>query len=361
MSTPGYVRGEPSDIDAAWMTEALESAGVARGATVTDMTLEGFIGTGQTGRNARFRLTWSDPEGRPASVVGKFPSGDPAARSAAFDTGAYLTEWSFYDQLAHTLTIRTPVCHAARFDAEGRDFVLIMEDLSGSRQGDQFHGLGLDEAALAVEQAVGLHAPRWGDPTIAAFGSHRPKGDEAAAALGMVYGMMVEPFLDRLGHGLDDDIIDLTRALIPSAGAWAMGTDTPRTVVHLDYRPDNFMFGTNPDAPPLAVVDWQTCTDGNAMWDLAYMIGGGFEPNRRSEVERPLLDDYRARMAAAGVDYDSDRMWRDYRHASLWGVVMTVIATILAAETERGNEMLTVMGQRHGRHAIDLQALELVG
>jgi hypothetical protein len=360
MSTTQDVRGEPAQIDGPWMTAALEAAGVARGATVTEVTLEGLIGTGQTGRNARLLLTWDDPTDRPSSVVGKFPSADPTARFAAFENGTYLTEWSFYDQLAHTLQIRTPTCYAARFDADARDFVLIMEDLSGSRQGDQFRGLSVDEASLAIEQAVGLHAPRWGDPTIAAFGDHRPKGAEAAAALGMVYAMMVEPFLDRLGAGLDDDVVALTRALIPFAGAWASGTDTPRTVVHLDYRPDNFMFGATPEAPKLAVVDWQTCTDGNAMWDLAYMIGGGFEPAQRAQVERHLLDDYRSRMATAGVDYADDTMWRDYRHASLWGVVMTVIATILAAETERGNEMLTVMGQRHGRHAIDLQALELL-
>ncbi len=43
---------------------------------------------------------------------------------------------------------------------------MIMEDLADSRQGDQMLGLTVDEAALAVEQAVGLHAPRWGDPTL---------------------------------------------------------------------------------------------------------------------------------------------------------------------------------------------------
>ena len=78
-------------------------------------------------------------------------------------------------------------------------------------------------------------------------------------------------------------------------------------------------------------------------------------------MERDLLDDYRARMGAAGVDYDADTMWHDYRLGSLWGVVMTVIATILAAQTERGDEMLTVMAQRHGRHALDLDARGALG
>jgi hypothetical protein len=42
-------------------------------------------------------------------------------------------------------------------------------------------------------------------------------------------------------------------------------------------------------------------------------------------------------------------------------VVMTVIATILAAQTERGDQMLTTMAQRHGRHAIDLDVQGLLG
>ena len=357
----GEVRGDPAHIDEHWLTEALEAAGVAGGATVTGVRLEGFIGTGQTGRSARLRLAWDRPEGRPATLVGKFPSGDAAARAAAFQNGAYETEWEFYRRLVHTLDVRTPRCHVARYDHGAPDFVLLMEDLAGSRQGDQFEGLTVDQAALGVEQAVGLHAPRWGDPTIRDFASHRPKGDDAALMLGTVYGMLVEPFLDRLGGGLDPDVVSLVRDLVPRAVPWALGSDTPRTVVHLDFRPDNFMFGTSPDAPPLVVVDWQTATDGNAMLDLAYMIGGSFEPAVRAAVERDLLADYLDRLHAAGIDYDSDTMWRDYRLATLWGVVMTVIATMMAAQTERGDQMLTVMGQRHGRHALDLDALELLG
>jgi hypothetical protein len=61
------------------------------------------------------------------------------------------------------------------------------------------------------------------------------------------------------------------------------------------------------------------------------------------------------------VAYDTDVCWRDYRHGSLWGVVMSVIATILAVETDRGNDMLTIMAARHGRQALDLDAMALLG
>ena len=45
-----------------------------------EVAFEGFVGTGQMSRNARLRLTWdADPDGRPTSFVGKFPSDDEAA------------------------------------------------------------------------------------------------------------------------------------------------------------------------------------------------------------------------------------------------------------------------------------------
>ena len=152
------VRGDPSAIDAAWMTEALEEAGVARGATVTALECTGFIGTGQMSRNARFHLEWDHP-GRPVSAVGKFPSTDPPTKASSFENGAYLSEVGFYTEIAPTVDVRTPACWVARYDDRIPDFVLIMEDLAGSVQGDQFTGSTVDETELAIEQAVNLHSP----------------------------------------------------------------------------------------------------------------------------------------------------------------------------------------------------------
>ena len=351
--------GDPNCLDVAWLARGLRNAGLGDG--LINAELDGFIGTGQTGSNARIRLTWSDPaEGGPATVVAKYPSLDEHARSGAFERGTYYNEWDFYTNLVGSLRVRAPRCYLAHYSHEPTDFVLIMEDLAGSKQGDQFVGLTVDQAALGVEQAVALHAPLWGDPKLDEFSPQRARGDDRANQLSDIYSMMVEPFLERLGAGLDADVIDLTRQLIPKMKLWAHGTDTPETVVHYDFRPDNFMFGVEPDAPKLAVVDWQTVRQGNAMFDLAYMIGGSFEPGQRAAVERALLADYRSRLTADGINYRESDQWRDYRLASIWGVVMSVIATILAAETERGNRMLTTMAQRHGRHAIDLQALDLL-
>jgi hypothetical protein len=108
------------------------------------------------------------------------------------------------------------------------------------------------------------------------------------------------------------------------------------------------------------VVDWQTSGHGFAMWDLGYLIGGSFEPAVRADVERDLLADYLDCMAAAGISYDADTCWHDYRLGAVWGVVLSVIATIVAAETDRGNDLLTLMTARHGRQVLDLESMALL-
>ena len=345
------------------MHEALTSAGVANRATVTDVEFAGYIGTGQMGRNARYTITWDDPQGRPDSVVGKFPTDDPTGRASGF-SGSYQKEWTFYRHLASTVDVRAPECYVARFDEAGQNFVLLLEDLSGSAQGDQMRGLTVDEAELAVEQAVALHAPRWGDPTLSelTFGDtmHRTH-QENAERLQAIYDATFEPTLARLGPNLPSEAIDLVRQLAPKVGTWALTSDAPATMLHMDYRPDNFLFGMKPGAPPLAVVDWQTITSGPGTHDLAYMIGGGFEPEERVLVERSLVQSYCERLSHHGIDYPFDACWRDLRISSLWGVIMSVVATMLAAQTDRGDLMLTTMLRRHASQAIELDALERIG
>ena len=349
---------DPAAISAAWMHEALTLAGVAGEARVVDVAFAGFIGTGQMGRNARYSLTWDDPSGRPASVVGKFPAEDPVARASGFN-GAYNKEMLFYRELAGTVDVRAPRCHVARLEEDQQNFVLLMEDMAGSAQGDQMRGLNVNEAALAVEQAVALHAPRWGDLSLVELMSRNP--DENAAHLQEIYALCMEGTLARLGANLEREAIDLVRRFAPFVEPWAVAAGAPPTLVHMDFRPDNFLFGVSADAPPLAVVDWQTFTAGPGTHDLAYMIGGSFEAPERARVEHDLVAAYRDQLTARGIDYSFNACWRDYRVSSLWGVIMSVIATMLAAQTDRGDLMLTTMLRRHAQQAIDLDALQLVG
>ena len=359
MNTTGTC-ADPAAVDAAWMTEALEAAGVARGATVTSVELVRYIGTGQMGRNARFQLTWDQPEGRPATVVGKFPTDDANARASAFANGSYIKEWAFYAHLKPTVTIRTPEVWVARFDEAGQNFTFIMEDIAGSAQGDQMRGLNEAEASLAVEQLVRLHAPHWGNEALMdSLGGGMTK-QEHGERLQMFYAMTMEGSLARLGAQLSPEATQLVHDLAPLVGKWLVYSTSPYTLTHMDYRPDNFLFAVEPDSPPLVVVDWQTIGFALGTNDLAYMIGGSFEAEERRAVEGRLVEQYRQQLAEHGVQYDADTCWTDYRLGSLWGVVMSILAAMMAEQTERGDLMLFTMLRRHAQHALDLDALSLL-
>jgi hypothetical protein len=350
---------EPDEFDPGWMTAGLEAAGVARGATVTGLEFEGFIGTGQMSRNGRFRLAWTEPAGRPSTVVVKLPSDDPPTRSSSFDSGAYASEYIFYSHIAPTVRVRTPRCWITRYDESAQRCVLVMEDLDQSTQGDQFDGCTPEQVPLVIGQAVALHAPRWGDPELAPL-LLRSDPMERMERVTAYYRAAVGPCLDRLGHNFSNAVTKLVAQFADVFGQWTLGTDTPRTVVHGDFRPDNFLFASGPDAPPLAIVDWQTAVLGLGPTDVAYFLGGAFPEGERRTLEREVVEEYRQRLNAAGVAYSAEDCWRDYRWGTLHGVVIGVLATLLAAQTERGDRLFTLMISRHAQHALDLDALALI-
>ena len=115
---------------------------------------------------------------------------------------------------------------------------------------------------------------------------------------------------------------------------------------------------TGAGAPSVAVVDWQTCTHGSGLADVAYFIGAGLDPALRRSVERGLVESYHDGLVASGVrHYGMERCWWEYRRGSWAGLLMAVGASMLVEQTERGDEMFVTMATRHATHALDLDAI----
>ena len=58
--------------------------------------------------------------------------------------------------------------------------------------------------------------------------------------------------------------------------------------------------------------------------------------------------------------YAWERCWEDYRRGTFSGFAVTVIASMMVQQTERGDEMFVAMARRHARHALDLGAAEFL-
>lgn len=343
----------PDTLTAAFLTERLREAGHA-GVTVTDFRAEP-IGTGQIGHCLRYHLTITGGDGSaPTRLVGKFPALDAKSRFSGVLLTNYLREVSFYRELQARVTIRTPRCYYAAIEGHGPNFALLLEDLAPARQGDQLAGCTPEVADAAVQQLVGLHAPSFCDPTLLGR-AWLDAGSPALMQLGRaLYRNNVRGVLRRYGAELDEDEAHILVAAGQSTGHPFEAPKDVFSLVHYDYRLDNLLLDERTSPPGVAVVDWQSVVLGNPLGDVAYFLGAGLPVSVRREVEKDIVRRYHESLCRAGVTgYGWERCWDDYRRGTFAGLVVTVIASMMVKQTERGDAMFATMAARHARHVLD--------
>jgi aminoglycoside/choline kinase family phosphotransferase len=350
----------PDALTPTWLTIALTESGVLDGTRVVDATFES-IGTGQMCDCVRLEILYDRPTNSPSTIVAKLPAADETSRATAKALRSYENEVRFYQQLAPELPIRTPQAYYADIDVGSASFVLLLEDLAPARQGDQLRGCSPAQALIALQELVKLHAARWGDQTLVDIEwLHGDKTANQQFLAAFLPGLW-EGFRNRYATDLSDDVMHAGTILFSKIDAYLMADSGPSTVVHGDYRLDNLLFDPAPGGVPVAVVDWQMCTDGPAMNDVAYFIGAGLGVDDRRSAEADLVHAYHAGLSAAGIsDYAFDQCWHQYRRGAWSGLIMAVAASMLVERTARGDQMFLTMAERHSRHALDLDAVEAI-
>jgi hypothetical protein len=323
----------------------------------------------------RVVVQYDRPAQGPRSLVAKLPAADETSRATALAMRSYEKEVRFYQELAPALPVRTPRVFHADIEVETGRFVLLLEDLAPAQAGDQIAGCSPEAAETALRELVKLHAPRWGDPSLAA--TEWLHGDKA---LGQQFLLALLPelwagFCQRYEAQLNETILEAGAGLFSHLEGYIVAESGPWTVVHGDYRLDNLLFlpasrpaaggldadGGGADGSGVTVLDWQTVTDGPALSDVAYFIGAGLRPEPRRTAEDGLVRAYHAGLTSAGVaGYSWEQCWHDYRRGTWSGLVMAVAASMLVARTDRGDQMFLTMADRHARHALDLDAIGVI-
>ena len=344
---------DPKQVTPAWLTTVLRRHHPSAPEIVA---LEREpIGTGQVGRCARVHCRFAaDPGPVPSTIVGKFPSDDPRSLEAAKTYRNYVLEVGFYRELQSTVAVRTPRCYHHSISDDSVRFVLLLEDLRGARQGDQLVGCSVGQAAAAMVELAGLHAPRWGDRSLRGIEWLEGPSPDRARTLGDFYVQVLPGFFERFGAQLDPAAVRVIERLGGVLHRELALDDAPETIVHRDFRVDNLLFGDGESAPRVTVVDWQTVARGPAASDVAYFLGASLRPEDRRANEGELLGIYVEELRRQGVrDVDSARFTDEYRRHSTSGIVMAVIASMVVEVTPRGDEMFLAMARRHSAHAID--------
>ena len=307
----------PADLTPEWLTAALaESDVLAREQVVAARWERVGAEYGFTGVVLRGELDFEPGRARlPASLIAKLPMAEGDVRSGyrALQERDPDRMRRYYERCTREARFYRDVgasCapelfYSATDDRTSR-VVLLLEDLSGGRQGDALEGCSVEEATLVLDELAAFHARWWGQraPASGFERLHRDPTEWQDR-----YARQVETFLERFGDSVPASILELASRLRPRLAEIAEALyEHPRTLTHGDLHLDNLIFDAR-GAGSVAVLDWQTVSVGSPAWDVTLFLVDSLSIEDRRAAEVELLERYLALLAEHGVrDYSREEL-----------------------------------------------------
>lgn len=346
-----------ADLSVEWLSAHLG------GAPLTAFDVEPIAaGVGMIGELARLRLRWAQPQAGPESVVVKVAAGKPETRQLVALFDFYGKEVGFYRQLASRTPTRTPRCHAACFDPEAQEFILLLEDGGAGSLVDQIDGCTREQVRIVVDELSAQHAAWWQSSELDGV-AWLQRLSEPLYTFGVPIGLeqtwshtsaiLAETVPDWF-HAHWDDF----RAAVPEL---LLRLDAmPRTLAHGDTRLDNLLFGVG--EAPVMVLDWQVVLNAPGIFDIAYFMSQSVPVELRRAIESQVVRSYRQRLVDLDVPAPStDELWEGYRIASLYCFVYPVIGGGPADPADpRAVKLLRTVATRCFAAIEDLGAMDLL-
>lgn len=359
------------DIDASWMTEALRDSGVLIDEEVTHITRRSIgEGTGFNGEVAILSLTYSDSTiNAPASVVLKIPSASKN-RVIGQTMGLYEKEIRAYRDLTHSLNVRTPRLYYSALDVaddpdvtlerlEGlnrmpmwlialftalarfliartpRHYVLIMEDLSRYRMGDQLKECSAEDIQCILRSMAHLHAQFWQRDDLQDMSWLIPS-TAMSKIIQMMYLKAIAKYKSANAGKLSSRQIELIDWIKTNGIALteAFGEE-PQTVLHGDMRLDNFFF--DDESGEAILMDWQLVGRGAAGLDLAYFLSASVPLNASEDDINHYIEYYRKHLRDNGVEISFRRLRWQYEVAMLT-MLHRILPTLYQDQMDLGDD-----------------------
>ena len=371
------------EVTAEWLTEALREGGHLSSGRVSEVEVStDGIGIGYISETVRLIPTYEGADGsEPASIVAKLP--------VPVDFPDYLKPWAaqavetelhFYPEAGGDCAARVPRCYGAAFEG-WRSYALLLEDLSELETLSQMESCPRDRADVIVEMLGALHAQWWESERLRAASWLPSPERQSELNTPLVEGGW-ELFAEQVVPRVDPSFLPVGERLVRDfAGIFARGAASAATLVHGDFRIENFLLGQPGTPDEVVFIDWQLSGYGSGLRDMAYFVSQGFSPDERREVEDDLIGKYHASLVANGVTgYSLAQCHEDYRLGLLWSMYAPIIGMTGMAEREppppgapeeereafdemieTGVALVTVMAERNIVAVMDTKAGELLG
>jgi aminoglycoside phosphotransferase (APT) family kinase protein len=343
-------------VDARWLEAALSErhpGARLRGFEV----LDAHSGTTSRARIALEYATRGDGD-PPETIFLKLTPPGFVGRLFLGATGIGQNEVRFYRDLRPELPVRAPRVHGIRSLGDGRQFVLLLEDLGAQEVqlaavGDQ---VSREEAARVMEALAVLHTryregagastlPGW----LPSFESRVARGDMAWERC--ITSMMVERACARFASELPPELAEVAALCSEKRdhleSLWSRG---PRTLCHGDCHVGNLFF----EPERVGFFDWQVCARAPGLRDVSYFLTTSLPTKLRSEHERGLIAHYLEALTAAGAPAPSlEEAFESHRLFVLYAWIAAAFTA--AAGDALQDEAIALAGLRRSTAA----ALEL--
>jgi hypothetical protein len=345
-----HIPSTPDTITPEWLTETLHRSGTIGQAVVKAVAMEKVaVGYGFVGQYARLHLQYDRTDtGAPTELFAKLSSESRQVRERLAPTGLYETEVGFYRDLAASMPLRVPQSYACLYNQESFESIVLLEDLSTFRFGDNIAGCSSQEAFLIVRMLARMHARFWNDPALCSLRWLRSPREELVFYMPL-YKTLLPEFERRYFQIIPSPLL----AAISGLSEWGetlIGNQSGQqyTLVHGDFRLDNFAFAGSGAETELIVFDWNVARRAPGARDLSYLMAFSLPVEQRRAIERNLLEAYHETLMAAGVKgYGFDDLLAHYKIALFSPLARMVIAcATLDFSSDRGTRLVRFLGER---------------
>lgn len=309
------------DVTPEWLTAALREGG--EDCTVGSLE-QVEIGAGLGVSASIYRVTPTYTEGSgPETVIAKLRQVDDTAAVRSHMLQFYQREASYFRDVAPHSRVKVPQAWWAQSDEETPDYCILLQDLGGLRTVSQIDGLEMDDAKAALDQLAIHHVEWWNRrDDLSQLRCNFPIDHEMYPVL--LPGLFENGYAEVSKHLEVPDIVhEVAKTYAERIGPnMAKLGDSPRTLLHGDYRADNLMF--DEDGTPW-VLDWQITGGGTAAYDLGYFLSQSVTSEMLAENEAELLAYYQDQAVAAGAERsDFDGFEWMYRLAVLHCIIYPI-------------------------------------
>ena len=333
---------EVDDLTPAWVSAALGDDAIVSSVEATRIG----EGVGFIGQIHRLALTYEQqPAGAPDTVIAKMPTSDPGGRMIGTMLRLYEKESGFYRHLVDDCPLTVPRCFHNAADPDAGNWCLLLEDLDGLTPGDQLTPRSHDEMLAEIEMLGRLHAA-WSDGRADHHQWLPDLADPSSAGMMAMFDDAFPITMERYSHVIPEHMRDWGPRWAPGAMDWVSRfVAQPGTIIHGDYRTDNFMFGAGGD---VTVLDWQLASRSPGAYDLQYYLAISADPDVVDTHFDALVEHYRSSMSAAGgTPPDTDTLVDQMRGVAMWMTCLGIVNfSQIDPANERGEELFLTMWRR---------------